>query len=132
MSAIRVVGAAIVREGACLVVQRGPGMSLAGKWEFPGGKVEVGESAPGALAREILEELGLEIVVGEHLGTGRATVGVKRIVLEVYGATIAGGSLELREHSSAVWASAEQLRAFDWAEADIPSVPNVSQWLRSR
>jgi mutator protein MutT len=55
---LHVVGAAIARGETCLVARRGPSMSLAGKWEFPGGKVEVGESAPDALAREILEELG--------------------------------------------------------------------------
>jgi 8-oxo-dGTP diphosphatase len=128
--AIHVVGAAIVQSNKCLVTQRGPGMNLPGKWEFPGGKVERGESSPAALAREILEELGLDIVVGELLGTGTAKLGAKVVQLDVYAATIAGGTLTLHEHAQALWVSAEELLAFDWAEADIPSVPKVSEWLR--
>ena len=127
---LHVVGAAIARGQKCLVTQRGPGMSLAGKWEFPGGKVEPGESAPAALAREICEELNLAIAVGELLGTGRAMVGTKAITLDVYGATIANGALVLREHSQALWVEADALAAFDWADADVPSVPHVVAWLR--
>lgn len=127
---IRVVGAAIARDGTCLVAQRGPGMSLAGKWEFPGGKVEAGESARAALAREIAEELGLSLDVGKLLGTGTANIGSKLIALDVYAARIVSGTLVLREHSRAVWATAAELVDFDWAEADVPSVPKVIEWLR--
>ena len=127
---LHVVGAAIVQGQKCLVTQRGPAMTLAGKWEFPGGKVEPGESASAALAREISEELNLTIAVGELLGTGRAMVGPKEITLDVYGAVITGGSLVLREHSQALWVEADALAAFDWADADVPSVPHVVAWLR--
>jgi len=127
---LHVVGAAIVQGQKCLVTQRGPAMTLAGKWEFPGGKVEPGESASAALAREISEELNLTIAVGELLGTGRAMVGTKEITLDVYGAVITSGSLVLREHSQALWVEADALAAFDWADADVPSVPHVVAWLR--
>ncbi|HYQ25937.1 MAG TPA: (deoxy)nucleoside triphosphate pyrophosphohydrolase [Polyangiaceae bacterium] len=127
---LHVVGAAIVQGQKCLVTQRGPAMTLAGKWEFPGGKVEPGESASAALAREISEELNLTIAVGELLGTGRAMVGPKEITLDVYGAVITSGSLVLREHSQALWVEADALAAFDWADADVPSVPHVVAWLR--
>ena len=127
---LHVVGAAIVQGQKCLVTQRGPAMTLAGKWEFPGGKVEPGESASAALAREISEELNLTIAVGELLGTGRAMVGPKEITLDVYGAVITSGSLVLREHSQALWVEADALADFDWADADIPSVPYVAEWLR--
>jgi len=130
-STIHVVGAAIAQGGKCLVTQRGPGMSLAGKWEFPGGKVEPGESAAVALAREIAEELNLSIAVGEQLGTGSAQIGTKLITLDVYAARITSGRLELREHAQANWANADELHDFDWAEADIPSVALVAEWLRS-
>jgi 8-oxo-dGTP diphosphatase len=105
-------------------------MSLAGKWEFPGGKVEPGESPTVALAREIAEELGLEINVGQHLGTGTATVGTRLVVLDVYAATITGGSISLREHAQIAWATADELPNFDWAEADVPCLPAVAAWLR--
>jgi 8-oxo-dGTP diphosphatase len=106
-------------------------MSLAGKWEFPGGKVEPGELPAAALAREVAEELGLEIEVAQLLGSGGATVGHHVIHLDVYAATIFSGTVALREHAQIVWASADELPSFDWAEADIPCLPQVQNWLRS-
>lgn len=132
MLPIRVVGAAIGQGQRCLVAQRGPSMSLAGKWEFPGGKVEPGESPVAALAREIAEELGIEVAVAEQLGSGSAQVGGKLITLEVYAAVITAGSIALGEHSRVVWATADELPSFDWAEADVPSVAPVAAWLRSQ
>jgi 8-oxo-dGTP diphosphatase len=105
-------------------------MRLPGKWEFPGGKVEPGEAPEAALRREIREELGVEIEVGALLGTGSAPAGEKTIRLDVYAARLVAGEPALSEHSRIVWASAEELSAFDWAEADVPSVPAVAEWLR--
>jgi 8-oxo-dGTP diphosphatase len=130
MPPIRVVGAAITQAHRCLVAQRGPTMSLPGKWEFPGGKVEPGESPTAALAREVAEELGLEVQVGQHLGTGTATVGTRLIVLDVYAATITAGSIWLREHAQIVWATADELPSFDWAEADVLCLAAAAAWLR--
>lgn len=128
-SRVHVVGAAIARERKCLVAQRGPAMSLPGKWEFPGGKVEPGEAPEVALKREIAEELGLEIVVAQRLGTGTARAGGRLITLDVYGASVASGVLTLREHARAAWAGADELMRFDWADADIPCVAPVQEWL---
>jgi len=130
MSTLHVVGAAIVEGGKCFVAQRGEAMSLAGKWEFPGGKVEAGESPTAALAREIAEELGLQVMVAQLLGTGTAKVGERTIRLDVYAATIVSGNLALREHAQVMWASADELEQFDWAEADMPCVAPVKEWLR--
>lgn len=106
-------------------------MSLPGKWEFPGGKVEPGEAPTAALAREIAEELGLEIGVGQWLGSGSAMVGTRVIALDVYAASVTGGSVSLREHAGVVWASAEELNGFDWADADVPCVEPVAAWMRA-
>ena len=131
MSSVHVVGAAITQGHRCLVAQRGSRGSLAGKWEFPGGKVELGESPSAALAREISEELGLQIGVGQLLGSGTATVGGRLIALDVYAATITAGSVSLREHVQIAWATADDLANFDWAEADVPCLAPVAAWLRS-
>ncbi len=120
MREIHVVGAAILRDARCLAAQRGAAMRLPGKWEFPGGKVEAGEDPRVALAREVREELGLDVVVGELLGTGR-DVGDDLVVrLDVYLATIAGGELRLLEHGAVRWLQAAELDSLDWADADRP------------
>ncbi len=106
-------------------------MSLAGKWEFPGGKVEPGELPTAALVREIAEELGLQIEVAELLGSGRASIGQHVIALDVYAATIVGGAVALREHAQIAWAGVEELAGFDWADADVPCLPGVQSWLRT-
>jgi len=131
MKRIVVVGAAIVDAGRCLVAQRGATQSLPGKWEFPGGKVEPGESAPVALRREIEEELGLVVAVGQKLGESAGVFDGKYVALEVYLATVTCGTLDLREHAAAQWASADELPGFDWAEADVPIVAAVATWLRA-
>jgi 8-oxo-dGTP diphosphatase len=131
MSSLHVVGAAIVQGARCLIAQRGPSMTLPGKWEFPGGKVEPGESPTAALTREIAEELGLEIRVGQLFGSGSATVGTREIALDVYAASVVAGSVTLREHAQVVWASADELSGFDWADADVPCVEPVAVWLRA-
>ena len=129
---LHVVGAAIVQGDTCLVAERGPGMRLAGKWEFPGGKVEADETPSSALRREIFEELGLVIEVGPLLGVGEAPAGDARVRLEVYAATVASGVLVLREHARVAWAKADELGRFDWAEADVPIHPAVAAFLREQ
>ncbi len=127
---VHVVGAAILQDGACLAVQRGEDMTTPLKWEFPGGKVESGESAPQALKREILEELALDIDVLELLGQGTVVQRERRIVLDVYRARITGGLLQLREHRALRWLVAQDLEDLEWAPADQPILPSVEQLLR--
>lgn len=130
--ALHVVGAALVEGGRCLATRRGPGMALAGRWEFPGGKVEPGERPTAALAREVEEELDVAIEAGPWLGRGESRTGGRPVVLDVYAARRRERSppLALREHDRAAWCRAEELDALDWAEADVPVLPAVEGWLR--
>ena len=128
-SPLHVVGAAIVAGRRCLVTQRGPGMRLAGKWEFPGGKVEPGEEPRAALVREIREELGLETLPGELLATGSDREGTVR--LDVYACALLGGSLHRREHAASRWIGHDEVAELDWAEADVPVLPALRRLLRA-
>lgn len=127
--AIEVVGAAIVDAGRVLLTRRGPRMSMAGKWEFPGGKLEPGETPSAALAREIAEELGLAVVVGDRIGRGTSLSDGRRIVLEVYAARVVGGELRLHEHEEHGWFAAGELAGLDWPEADLPILPALARRL---
>ena len=126
---LRCVGAAIVMSGKCFVTQRSASTSLPLKWEFPGGKVEPGEDPRDALFREIGEELGLVIRVGEHVARGKGTAGKNEVMLDVYWASIASGELDLREHADARWATGDELGTLDWADADLPAVAKVRKAL---
>jgi len=123
---LHVVGAALVEQGRVLLTRRSPRMSLAGKWEFPGGKVEEGEEPEAALAREIVEELGLEVEVGEAIGRGTSLHDGRRIVLEVYLVRRAGGALRLAEHEEVGWFAPAELGGLDWPEADLPILPRLA------
>jgi len=129
--AIRVVGAAIVAGRRCLVAQRGPGMSSPGRWEFPGGKVEAGERPEDALARELQEELGVEVAVGLWVGRGEAPGRSGRVVLDVYLARLVRGEARPLEHAEVRWVGAPELATLEWAAADVPVVPRVAAALRA-
>ncbi len=121
---IRVVGAAIFdEEGRCLVTRRSASMSNPGKWEFPGGKIESGETPEQALAREIEEELSLEIEVGAWVGVGMVRADARtQIRLDVYRAKVVSGELELSEHDASKWLVPQEFDAVEWAAADVPIV----------
>lgn len=122
---INVVGAVIVRDGAVLSAQRGPGMSLPGKWEFPGGKIELGETPAQALGRELEEELLCTIDVGERVATTSYEYDFGVVTLTTFYATLVNGVPHLTEHSQIRWVSVDQLAGLDWAPADIPTVSQV-------
>jgi len=126
---LHVVGAAILDGGRVLLTRRSPRMSMAGKWEFPGGKVEAGEEPRVALAREIVEELGLAVEIGERIGRGTALHSGRRIVLEVFAARETGGALHLHEHEEHGWFAAGELATLDWPEADLPILPALARRL---
>ncbi len=129
LAALHVVGAAILAGGRVLLTRRGPALDMAGKWEFPGGKVEPDEAPAAALAREVAEELGLAIEVGDFLGRGSALVAGRRIVLDVYAAASAGGEPRLAEHDAAAWVGPGELDRLDWPEADLPILAALARRL---
>lgn len=114
------VAAAIIRSGdKIFATQRGYGDFKDG-WEFPGGKIEEGETPGEALAREIREELGADIIVGDHLITVEHDYPEFHLSMECFWAELADGShLRLLEHEAARWLSFDELDSVDWLPADI-------------
>lgn len=119
---IEVVGAAILSGDCVLVARRGPGKTLAGHWEFPGGKVEVGESPERALIREVGEELGCEIEIGEHVTTTTQAYEFATIQLSTYYAVLVVGTPIATEHAELRWIRIAEMPTLDWAPADVPAV----------
>lgn len=120
MKVVRVAAAVIEKDGRVLLTRRGPGLDSAGRWEFPGGKLEPGESAAAALRREIEEELGLHIRVGERLCIVRQRPSGPRIELLAYRAELVGGELRLTDHDAARWVRPQDLASFALTEPDRP------------
>jgi len=116
-----IVGAAIVDDGRVLACERSDPPEVAGKWEFPGGKVEAGESEEEALIRECEEELGVLVAVGERVGHD-VLLGHGRSVLRVYLATLVKGQPVPLEHSEIRWLAAAELGDVPWLPADAPIV----------
>ena len=119
---IQVVGAAIIRnKNELLCAQRGYG-SLIGKWEFPGGKVEKGETDQQALAREIKEELNIEVEVEELIDENYNEYPDKNVNLKVYRCKYISGEIKDVEHKALEWKKPDEVESLDWAEADKPIV----------
>ena len=113
------------RDGLVLVGRRKPGGELGGKWEFPGGKVEPGESAEDALRREYLEELGVPVAVGERLGSSEFSTRGRRFGLEAWAVTLEGPVAIHPEHDELRWVEPAALASLDLAESDRTLLPFV-------
>ncbi len=122
---IDVVGAVIVRAGKILCAQRGPHGSLGGLWEFPGGKIERGESARAALEREIVEELKCRVSVADVVATTTHEYEFGIVTLTTFYCELVSGVPELTEHSEVRWLSPHELMDLAWAPADIPAVERI-------
>ncbi|MDP9091964.1 MAG: NUDIX domain-containing protein [Actinomycetota bacterium] len=119
-----VVAAAILLDGRVLGARRAAPPAVAGQWEFPGGKVEPGESDHDALVRECREELGLEVAVGELVGT--SDIGPD-VLLRVYLTEHLIGFPEPRlDHDETRWFAAEELDSVQWLAADVPLLAAVA------
>ena len=118
-----VVGGALIREGRVLASRRTEPPRLAGLWEFPGGKVEPGESDTEALVRELREELQVEVEVGKRLGAD-LRIG-DTAVLRVYLCRLVSGEPALVDHDEHRWLSASELRDVAWIPVDLPLVDQL-------
>lgn len=128
MRTINVVAAVIMKDGKVFATQRGYGEFKDG-WEFPGGKVEAGESPEEALRREIREELEVEVNVGDLIDTIEYDYPAFHLSMKCYACTFAGGSPHLLEHEAARWLSADQLDSVAWLPADITLIPKIAELL---
>lgn len=117
---IKVTCAIVEEEGLVLAARRGSKMSLPLKWEFPGGKVDEGETLEECLVRELMEELGMEVSVKQPLSPSSHSYPDAEITLYPFICSRRTGEICLLEHAEVLWLTPERLRELDWAEADIP------------
>jgi len=104
--------------GRYLVARRKPGGSQGGKWEFPGGKLEPGETSDQCLVREFAEELAVPVAVGRRLYVGSFSNGPKDYVLEAWETTLLGREFRLVEHTELRWVDLSDLRTLDLSDSD--------------
>ena len=124
-----IVGAAIIDAGRVLACARSEPPEFAGRWEFPGGKVEPGESDVEALIRECAEELDVDVIVGERVGAD-VPLAHGWAILRVFTARIVnGGEPKLLEHADMRWLASDELDSVDWLPADAPIVAALPQYL---
>lgn len=121
---IDVVGAVVIRDGLVLCAQRGPG-PMDGLWEFPGGKIEPGETPREALVREIDEELHCRVQVGPEVATTTHAYDFGVITLTTFYCTVLDGEPVLTEHAAVRWEPPSRLHLLEWAPADIPAVHRI-------
>lgn len=122
MKHIHVACAIIENSGKILCAQRSESMSLPLKWEFPGGKIDVGESPEECLRRELLEEMGISVRVGERLPLTTHHYPAFSVTLYPFICLIEAGEIILHEHADIAWLPPKQLNTLDWAKADLPVI----------
>lgn len=125
---INVVAAIIRDDNKIFATQRGYG-EFKGGWEFPGGKIESGETPEQALVREIREELETEIAVGEMLDTIEYDYPNFHLSMKCFWAEIVSGELVLKEHEDAKWLTKDKIDTVEWLPADVELVKKIKQRL---
>lgn len=133
MKTIKVVAAIICddmkEKNKIFATARGYG-DLKGGWEFPGGKVEPGETSQQALIREIIEELDTEIKVGELIDTLEYDYPTFHLSMDCFWAEVKAGHLELKEAEAAKWLTKNQLDSIDWLPADILLIDQIRKCMK--
>lgn len=127
MKTIEVVAAIIKHENKIFATQRGYGEFKDG-WEFPGGKMESGETPQQALVREIREELDTEIEVGELIDTVEYDYPKFHLTMHCFGCTVKSGNLVLKEHEAAKWLTKETLDSVGWLPADLGLIEKIKTY----
>lgn len=123
---IHVVGAVIVKENKILCAQRGPDKSLPFLWEFPGGKIEDGETAQTSLIREIEEEMYCKIEVGEQVEHTVYEYDFGIVHLTTFYCKLTEGTPVLTEHVDIKWLETKDLKSLEWAPADVPAIDKIT------
>ena len=133
MKTVKVVSAIICddmkEKNKIFATARGYG-DLKGGWEFPGGKVEPGETSQQALIREIIEELDTEIKVGELIDTVEYDYPTFHLSMDCFWAEVKAGHLELKEAEAAKWLTKDQLDSIDWLPADILLIDQIRKCMK--
>lgn len=119
---INVVAAAIEKDGKIFCAQRPEGKSLGGFWEFPGGKLEEGETEEQALLREIQEEFNAEIEIIEFINEASHEYDFGTVTMKTYLCKLLSDQLNLLEHQDSLWLSPNELSSLNWAPVDRPAV----------
>jgi mutator protein MutT len=126
---IHVACALIERDGLVLAAQRSAAMNLPLKWEFPGGKLEAGESAQECLQRELVEEMSVTIAVGCPLPLHTHSYDTFTVTLYPFVCALESETITLHEHAAMIWLPPEELHTLDWAEADRPVLESYAKML---
>ncbi len=122
---LNVTAAIIQRDGKILAARRKSGSHMAGFWEFPGGKIEAGESPEECLQRELKEELGIVTAIGAFFEESCFDYGTKQVRLLCYNVEYLSGTFVLSDHDEIKWLPVNQLLELTWAPADIPVVKKL-------
>ena len=128
MKTIRVVAAIIIEGGKVFATQRGYG-DFKGGWEFPGGKIDAGETPEEALVREIQEELDTEVEVQELLDTVEYDYPNFHLSMDCFICKVKSGNLVLKEHEASAWLTKDTLYSVDWLPADQGLVPKIERYI---
>lgn len=123
---INVVGAIIIKDEKILCAQRGNTKALASLWEFPGGKIEEGETPREAVERELVEELRIEVAVAKtYFEQTSYEYNFGQVNLTTFLCTLTNGTPQLTEHTAIQWLKPSELTLLEWAPADIPAVEKL-------